>query len=235
MTGQQHALYPVLTQLCGEPRVDGRAPVIAVTSAQTGSGCSYVARTLALLASEHYGPQGHRVALVDLDLTQQTQSRHFQTPSAQSKHGAVHGPYDATFGQSPYWQVSPDSLLPDGSRQSDGLYCSLHLIGETGLAFTQFQWAQVKQGQSVHVTHARDYWHKIREHFALVIVDTPAFDRSETGMTVIPDADKTAIVSAVDRADYPENKDLSARITANGGTCAGMILNAGVARGAAAG
>jgi len=234
MSGQQHALYPVLTQLCQEPRADGRGQVVAIVSPQTGSGTSYVSRTLALMAAEHYGPYGQRVGLIDLDFSQQAQSTYFQTPAAQSKYGTVHGPYDATFGEIPFWQVSPDSIAADGLRQGDGLYCCLHLVAETGLAFTQFQWSQIKQGQAVHLAHVREYWHKLREHFALVIIDTPAFDRADMALTVIPEADQTAIVNLTDRSNDPENAELASRITAAGGRCAGIILNGGTAPGAAA-
>lgn len=234
MSGQEHALYPVLTQLCQETRADGHGQVVAIVSPHTGSGTSYVSRNLAILAAEHYGAYGQRVGLIDLDFSQQAQSAYFQTAGAQSKHGAVHGPYDATFGETPFWQVSPDSVAEDGSRQGDGLYCCLHLVADTGLAFTQFQWAQVKQGQAVHVVHVREYWHKIREHFALVIIDAPAFDRSDTAMTVISEADQTAIVNLTQRSTDPENADLASRIAAAGGQCAGMILNGGTATGAAA-
>lgn len=234
MTGQQHALYPVLTQLCQDTRADGRGNIVAIVSPQSRSGTSYVSRTLALLAAEHYGLHGGRVGLVDLDISQQAQSSYFQTAAAQGKHGSVHGPYDATFGETPFWQVSPDSVATDGSRRGDGLYCALHMVAETGLAFTQFQWSHIKHGQSVHVSHVKDYWHKVREHFALVIIDTPAFDRADTALTVIPEADKTAIVNLTDRSAEPENAALAKRITAEGGHCAGMILNGGTTAGMAA-
>ena len=234
MSGQQHALYPVLTHLCQDTRADGYGQVVAVVSPQSGSGTSYVSRTLALLAAEHYRTHGGQVGLIDLDISQQAQSAYFQTAAAQSQHGAAHGPYDATFGETPFWQVSPDSVRADGSRSGDGLYCSLHLVGDRGLAFTQFQWSQIKHGQSVHVAHVRDYWHKIREHFSLVIIDTPAFDRSDTALTVIPEVDKTAIVNLTARSAEPENAALAARIVAAGGHCAGMILNGGTTPGVAA-
>ena len=234
MSGHQHALYPVLTQLCQTPREDGRGQIVAIVSPKSTSGTSYVCRHLALTGAEHYGAHGHRVCLIDLDLSQQEQSAYFQSENAQSHHGSVHGPYDATFGETPFWQVSPDAVAADGSRQGDGLYCSLHLIAETGLAFTQFQWSQIKHGQAVHVPHVRDYWQKIREHFALVIIDTPAFERSDTALTVIPEADKTVIVNQTSQSESPENADLAARIKAAGGQCAGMILNGGATDGAVA-
>ena len=51
MSGQRHALYPVLTQLCQHTREDGRGQVVAVVSPRSRVGTSYVSRTLALLAA----------------------------------------------------------------------------------------------------------------------------------------------------------------------------------------
>jgi len=230
MNAAQQALYPVLTQLYGEGRVDGRAPIIAVTSPHTGVGTSYVARNLAILAAGHYGPYGHRVALIDLDLSSQSQSAFFEDLNTQAEYGPVQGPYDATFGQQPFWQVSPDSLAASGHRQNEGLYCSLHMVGSTGLAYTKFQWAHVKAGQSVHIANVRDYWHAIREHFAVVFIDTPSFDQSDVALTVIPECDKTIIVNKDTAESDPENTNIAAKIKDVGGNCAGVVLNAGLAK-----
>ncbi len=228
MIDNHHPLQSVLSQLCTPERGDGRAPVFALTASDTGVGTSYVARNLALLAAQHYGPYGQRVLLVDMDLSQQTQAEYFRNLTAQ--YGAVEGPYDATFGAEPFWQVSPDGIDAQGMRKSAALYGGLNLVGQTGLAVTEFRWSEIKQGQSVHVIAARDYWHSLRDEFALVIVDTPAFDRADTALTIIPEADKTVIICATDTASRPAQKELSDRIVAENGRCAGLVINAGPAR-----
>jgi len=227
MINPNHPLQTVLASLCEPARGDGRAPVIALTASDTGVGTSYVARMLALLAAQHYAPYGQRVALVDMDISQQSQIEFFRE---NAQYGAIQGPFDATFGQSPFWQVSPDGIDEMGRRKSAALYGGLNLIGDTGLAVTEFLWPEIKQGQSVHICAAREYWHAIRDQFALVFVDTPAFDRADTALTVIPEADKTVIVCASDTARNPSQKALSDRIEAVQGLCAGLVINEGPAR-----
>ena len=223
----QNPLQGVLSTLCAPPRVDGRGPVIAVTAAYDGVGSSYVARNLAILAAQHYGPFGQRVALVDLDLTQQTQSAFFSDPMQQASYGPMQGPYDATCGQTPFWQVSPDGVDDDGNRKSAARYGALYLIGDTGLTVTKFNWDEIKDGQNVHLVASRDYWHAMRDQFAVIIVDTPSFQRADTALTVIPEADKTVIVCDGARASDPAQKALSERITENEGRCAGLVINEG--------
>ena len=228
MIDDQHPLQTVLASLCSPVRGDGRAPVIALTASDTGVGTSYVARMLALLAAQHYAPYGQRVGLIDMDITQQSQISFFRDAAAQ--YGDIQGPFDATFGQDPFWQVSPDGIDEAGRRKSAALYGGLNLIGDTGLAVSEFRWSEIKQGQSVHICAARNYWNALRDQFALVIVDTPAFDRADTALTVVPEADKTVIICAPDTAHQPSQKALSDRIEAEEGRCAGLVINEGPAR-----
>jgi len=227
MIDAQHPLRAVLASLCVPERGDGRAPVIALTASDTGVGTSYVSRILGILAAEHYAPYGQRVALVDLDITKQSQMRYFR--DVPHNYGSIEGPYDATFGQAPFWQVSPDGVDEQGRRKSARLYGGLNLIGSTGLAVTEFHWSDIKSGQTVHVRAAREYWHTLRDHFALIIVDTPAFDRADTALTVVSEADKTVLVCAPDTAHRPSQKALSDRIQAAEGRCVGLIVNEGAA------
>lgn len=227
MIDNQHPLQAVLSALCVDARADGRAPVIAVTAAHSGVGSSYVARNLAILAAQHYVGFGQRVALIDIDLASQAQYGFFSTPLQQSIFGPLSGPYDATFGVTPFWQVSPDDIDADGNRKTAARYGALHLVGDSGLAITRFNWNEVKDGQSVHIAQARDYWHAVRDQFAVVIVDTPAFEAADTALSVVPEADKTVIVCDTARAGDPAQKALSDRITQAGGRCAGMVINEG--------
>jgi Mrp family chromosome partitioning ATPase len=201
-----------------------------MTAADTGAGTSYVARNLALLAAAHYLPFGRRAVLIDLDLTHQTQAAYFRSPAALAQYGHSQGPYDATFGAEPFWQVSPDGIDAQGRRKSAALYGGLHLIGATGLAVTEFRWSEIKTGQSVHCTAAREYWNALRDQFAVVIVDAPAIDRTDIAMTVVAEADRTAVICSAARASHAVQAQLSARIDMEGGRCAGLIVNAGPAQ-----
>lgn len=230
MIDNQHPLQAVLSTLCTPARADGRAPVIAVTSAHAQLGSSYVARNLALLAAQYYVDFGQRVALVDLDLATQAQFGFFNTPLQQSVFGPLSAPYDATFGVTPFWQVSPDNLNADGTRMASARYGALHLVGDTGLAITRFNWDEVKDGQAVHIAAARDYWQALRDQFAVVIIDTPSFETADTALTVVPEADKTIIVCDTARGGDPAQKALSDKISDAGGRCVGMVINEGAYR-----
>lgn len=219
----------ILTALSGLPKVAIDAPIYALTSPFTQSGTSHVCRSLALLAAQHYAASGGRVALIDFDINQQTQAETFDTPRSIGTYGALQGPYDATFGKMPFWQVSPDMVADSGERTSAGSYCGLHFVGETGLAVSKFEWDVVKSGQAVHVMSSPDYWQAIRQQFSAVFVDCPAMDRTDIALNIIPYADSTMIIAPNHRANDPEIAKLSELITKEGGQSAGVVLNAGKA------
>lgn len=206
-----------------------RSPIYALVSPYAQSGTSYVSRELALYAARYFGAKGGRVALIDYDINQQTQASNFDTPRAIAEHGVLQGPYEATFGQTPFWQVSPDMVLQSGERTQAGSYCGLHFVGETGLAVSRFDWNVVRSGQTVHVVSAPGYWGAAREQFSAIFVDCPAMERTDISLTVVPDADQTIIVTPGHRTSDPEVLTLAQRIAQEGGHCAGVIANAGKA------
>ena len=227
MTAASHPLWGIFEALSRVPRADGRAKIIALVSPFTKSGTSHVARDLSLLAAQHFVQMGGRVALMDFDVNQQTQCDGFDTPESIAAHGAIQGPFDATFGQSPYWQVSPDMVSGDGQMAQMSLHCGLFFVGETGLAVSSFDWKTIKAGQTVHVRRAPEYWQAARSQFSFIFVDCPSTDRSGMAMEMIPDADMAVIISPEYRASDPAHDALAQKITQAGGTCAGKILNAG--------
>jgi len=230
MNSSQHPLQSVLANLCVPVREDGKAHILALTSTHSGVGTSYVARELAILAAQHYTAYGQRVALIDLDIAGLAQYAYFSQRNEfmpQESAISLQGPYDATFGCSPFWQVSPDNLDDMGVRKNAALYGAMYLVGETGLTITKFNWDELKEGQNVHLSTAPEYWAALRDNFALVIVDTPAFDRSDTALTVIPEADKTVLVTEPNRASDPALQHLSDKILHHHGHCAGLVVNEG--------
>ncbi len=228
MTLTSHPLWASFENVTQTARPDGGAHIVALTSAFSQSGTSFVARDLALLAAQHYMPQGGRAALIDFDVNQQTQAAGFDTPKSIAKHGALQGPYDASFGQTPFWQVSPEMVSGDGKRGKSASHCGLFFVGETGLAVSRFEWETVKDGQTVHVTKAPDYWQAARSQFSVIIVDCPAFERTDIALNVICEADATILISPKHRSTDLELVSLAQTISASGGTCAGMILNDGL-------
>lgn len=229
MTETAHPFESIFAALIQSPVQDGRSPLYALVSPYTQSGTSYVSRELALHAARHFGTNGGRVALIDYDINQQTQASNFDTPRAIAQNGVLQGPFDATFGQTPFWQVSPDMVSETGDRTQAGSYCGLHFVGETGLVVSRFDWNAVRSGQTVHVVSAPDYWQAARAQFSAIFVDCPATDRTDISLNVISDADKTIIVAPDHRTNDPEVLNLAQKITQEGGHCAGVIANAGKA------
>lgn len=225
MTYSSHPLQSTLQALTQTPRPDGAAPIIAVMSAFSQSGSSHVARELALLAAS--SPSHSRVGLFDLDINKQSQADYFDRPAPISQYGVLEGPFDATFGQVPFWQVSPDMVDHEGGRSAASSYCGLYMLGQTGLVLTRFDWASVKAGQSVHVANSPAYWQSARAQFSILIVDCPSSERTDIAMNVVPYADATIIVSPEHRSTDAAHGELSQIITGAGGICAGLILNAG--------
>lgn len=229
MTGTSHPLWGIFEALSRTPRADGAAKIIALVSPFTKSGTSHVAKELSLLAAGHYVPRGGRVALIDFDVNQQTQCEGFDRPKSIGDHGVIQGPFDATFGQVPFWQVSPDMVAGDGQRTQAALHCGLYFVGETGLAVSSFDWKTVKAGQTVHVRRSPEYWQAARSQFSFIFVDCPSVDRSDMAMDMIPDADAAVIVSPELRVSDPAHDALAQKIADVGGICAGKILNTGPA------
>lgn len=192
----------------------------------THSGTSFVARDFACLAATYFSDKGQRVALVDYDLNQQTQADWFETQAAQSRYGALQGPYDAYMGQTPFWKVSPDIINKTEDSSESGQTCRLYLTMSGQLAVTRFHWENIRPGQSVHIIRSANYWQALRQKFGIIVVDCPAFDNSDISLNVIPDADHTIIITPESRVTDPAIQGLSAAIVAAGGRCAGQILNA---------
>ena len=228
MLTTDHPLYNSFCQLAGQLRYDHNVAVIGLISPFSYSGTSHTARELALLAAQHYSPQGKRVALIDFDLDKPSQKNFFGSAISQSKYGVLSGPYNATFGQAPFWQISPEMMGEDQEKSGDKGIAELYLVGETGLAITGFNWSQLKEGQRAHIVRSTEYWDALRAQFAFVVVDCPAFDRNDTALTLVPDADSIVLVCLPSQAHDPGQASYSNLIHEQGGICLGQIINAGV-------
>ena len=218
------SLRAAYQSLCAKPRADGRGAIYVFASPRTGAGTSYVARNIAQIAKA-YQPDGAQVLLVDMDIQNNAQSTHFFAPETQGRLGAPEGPYDASFGAEPFWRVTPSMVNEQGHNITDSHFMSLHIVSAAGIAFTHFHWEQFRDGQHVHLQSARAYWHKLRDHFPVIIVDTPALDRTDVLSTICPEADATVMVSGSEDMQAQSLADTNKLITDIGGSCAGVILN----------
>lgn len=207
-------LSQTLSHLIEPARPDGRGKVIAVASAMSGLGVSYVARQLALLSAE----SGNYTCLLDYNLADNTQYKALSNSELSYQYGSLGGPYDASFGVRPIWHVNP---LPEGGAQN--AYMGLYQLGSHNLFFNQFLWDRMSEGQSVHIAKSRDYIHALREHYYLTFIDCPNVSESEAGSTVFGEADGVIIV-APDAAHESVSETYQA-ISHQGGQCLGVVLN----------
>lgn len=222
--GNTQNLIAAYRQLGAEKRVDGQGSIYAFCAANSRCGTSYVARNMAIIAGESL-LQGEQVLLVDMDIQNNAQSGYFFSSESQTRFGAPTGPYDASFGESPFWKVTPSMVEQGGEQITGAHYMSLHSLTNPAVMFTHFHWEHFRQGQNVHIQNARNYWHKLRQHFAVIIVDTPALDRADIIETICPEADATILVSASNNARSQSLTDASNRLQNMSAVCAGVILN----------
>jgi len=198
--------------------VQGNGRTILMGSAHSTSGTSYVARSVAYAAAAHYTPLGQRVLLLDYDLYKQSQLQ------AVMNVGPVHGPYDASFGVLPFWQVRA-GVHEDSPTLAAGSYASLYLQDQSGLAVSVFRWDQIGANQSVKVVPAPDYWAALRRNFAMVIIDGPAVDRTNMSATLYPQVDSVAIVAQSHNSGSAQTLQMAQDISRYGGHFSGLILN----------
>ncbi len=210
--------------LSQKKRADELGSIYVFTSPMSKIGTSFVTRSMALIAAGELS-KGNKVLIVDMDIQSNAQASWFFAPPAQEQYGAPEGPYDACFGAAPFWRVTPSMVDNTDQSLTDSQFMSLHMVSNANLAFTCFQWAQFKEGQTAHIQTVSEYWQNLRQHFGAIFVDTPALDRSDILSTVCPEAESTILVSTAREAQSNSLGHAYAKIGAIAGNCAGVILN----------
>ncbi len=210
--------------LAAERRDDGLGIIYAFTSPHTGAGTSYVVRGMAKIAAKN-ASANQQVLIVDMDIQNNAQSAHFFAPDSQSIRGMLQGPYDATFGTTPFWRVTPSMVNEHGQNMSDSHFMSLYICEDGHLAFTHFHWERFRQGQNAHIQNSRAYWHALRSKFYAVFVDTPALDRGDIASSVCGEADMSILVSSAAAAKSQALLDAANYLDQHEGVCAGVIIN----------
>ena len=221
-------LRAVWQGLSKDRRADGRGSVCVCTAPTSGVGTSFVTRSMAIIAAAQFRAENmgdKQVLIVDMDIQSNAQSNWFFSSEGQARYGASEGPYDACFGVAPFWRVTPSMVDDNGQNLTDSHFMSLHMVGTANVAFTYFHWEQFRPGQAAHIQNARDYWHKLRQHFGAIFVDTPALDRADIISTVCPEADNTLLVCASEEKHSRALGDAYTKINALNGRCAGVIFN----------
>ncbi|HUZ11972.1 MAG TPA: sugar kinase [Caulobacteraceae bacterium] len=198
----------------------GRTLAVEFIAARAGEGVSTVAREFALHAAQALG---RRVWLVDLDLMAQSQAASLASQPA--RFGALGPPAAATPDGSMFFSVQPPLKRPDGRPWPDARYISAHQLGVLNLWVTLFRREALRGRQGVHVMPRADYWRALRRHTDLIVVDAPAAERSQAGLSMARFMDAVVLVIAADEGDARAPGDLRDALTAAGGHCAGLFFN----------
>jgi hypothetical protein len=200
------------------PRERGR--LIEFIAARGGEGVSTVAREFAFhVASSRKG----RVWLIDLDLMGQSQAEALVRDPV--RFGSLGPAASATPDGSMFFTVQPPLSRPDGRAWPDSRYINAHAAAAGSLWVTRFRRDAMRGRQGVHVIPAADYWKALRRHADLVVVDAPAADRSQAGLTVAPLMDEVVLVVAADERDAAAPAQLRDELDAAGAHCAGLFVN----------
>ncbi len=206
------------TSFGGSP--GGRARLVEFIAAREGEGVSTVAREFAFYAARTLGL---RVWLIDLDLMGQSQAACLSREPR--RFGELGPPASATPDGSMFFSVQPPLKRPDGRPWPDARYISAHAAGGAGFWVTRFRREAMRGRQGVHILPVADYWKALRRHADLVVVDAPAVERSQGGLTVAPFMDDVVLVVAADEGDPRAPAELRDDLVAAGAHCAGLFVN----------
>jgi Mrp family chromosome partitioning ATPase len=213
------AEMPELWASLGAPPM-GRGRVVEFVAARDGEGASTVAREFAVYAALTLG---RRVWLVDLDLMAQSQAGSLAADPL--RFGSLGTAVAATPDGSMFFSVQPPLKRPDGRPWPDARYIAAHAVGESRFWVTNFRREAMRGRQGVHVLPSGDYWNALRRHADLIVVDAPAAERSQAGVTVAPFMDAVILVVAADEGDVRVSGQLRDAVTETGGHCAGLFIN----------
>jgi Mrp family chromosome partitioning ATPase len=198
----------------------GRARAIEFIAARDGEGTSSVAREFAYFAAQTVR---RRVWLIDLDLMGQTQAE--SLAAEPDRYGALGPATAASPDGSMFFTVQPPLRRPDGRPWPDARYTSAHAVGDSGLWVTRFRRDVLRGRQNVHITPDAAYWTALRRHADLIVVDAPAAERSQAGLTVAPAMDQVVIVVAADGGDARAPSMLRDELAEAGARLAGVFVN----------
>jgi hypothetical protein len=197
-----------------------RGRVIEFIAARAGEGASTVAREFALYVAK---TERRRVWLIDLDLMGQTQAE--ALARAPERFGKLGPPAPATPDGSMFFTIRPPLKRPDGRPWPDSRYVSAHAAAGGRLWVTRFRRDALRERQGVHITPGPGYWDALRRHADLVVIDAPAAERSQAGITVAPFMDDVVMVVAADARDAAAPMQLRDDLEAAGAAWAGLFVN----------
>jgi Mrp family chromosome partitioning ATPase len=215
LTHEMAALWASL----GPGRPD-RGRVIQFIAATSGEGTSTVAREFARLAAVRARKPAW---LIDADLTNQTQ----QTQVAQDagRFGNMGRAAVASPNGTAFFTVQPALRDREGRLVGDARLLSARPCLGRRLWVTRFRGEVLRAGQRAMALPRGAYWDALRRHAETVVIDAPAADRSDFGLTLAPFADAVVLVVAAGAADASMGAGLRDELETAGARCAGIVFN----------
>lgn len=198
----------------------GRARLVQFVAARGGEGTSSVAREFARFAARR---AGRSVWLIELDLLAQAQVKAVR--SDPERYGELSGPVAASPDDSMFFSVRPPQEGPGGAPVPDARYLVAHGLKGSRMWVTRFRNEALQPRQTLQLNPGRAYWEAMRGHADLIVVDSPAAERSQAALMIAPFMDQTVLVVAADETDVRAPALLKDSIAAAGGRCAGVFFN----------
>lgn len=211
----------VLWASLGAPAA-GAGRIVQFIAARRGEGASTVAREFAHFAARR---AGRSVWLVDLDLLRSPQMAAIRAQA--DRYGQLSDPVGASPDGSAFFTIRPPIADETGRPIPDAAWLEACQVGSGRWWVTRFRREAMQGGRNLHVLPTADYWRALRSHVDLVVVDSPAADRSRAGLTVAPQMDQTVLVVAADQPDVAAPARLKDALHGAGGQVSGLFFNRG--------
>ena len=215
LTHEMVALWAAL----GPTRPD-RGRVIQFISATSGEGTSTVAREFARLAAVRARKP---VWLVDADLLAQGQQSEIAGDA--ERFGPMTKPAAASPNGSAFFTIQPSMRDREGRLIADARLLSARGCLGRRLWVTHFRAEVLRAGQRAVALPRGAYWDAMRRHADTIVIDAPAADRTDFGLTLAPFADAVVLVVAAESADASDGAALRDELENAGARCAGLVFN----------
>jgi hypothetical protein len=197
-----------------------RGRVLQFVAANPGEGTSTVAREFARLAAVRARKP---VWLIDADFAQQSQLR--AVADEVERFGRLGGPVVASPDGSSFFAVTPRVTGKDGRPVAAARLMTARPCLGGRLWVTLFRADMLGADQRVEALPDARYWDAMRKHADTVIIDAPAAQRSDLGLTLAPFVDSSIMVVAAEATGAAETLALRDEIESVGGRIAGAVMN----------
>ncbi|MFN3808951.1 transcriptional regulator [Asticcacaulis sp.] len=198
----------------------GRGRVILFAAACGGEGVSTVVREYARCEAAF---ARRPVWLIDADLRQQTQLEAvLDEPARFGPPGPVSS---ATPDGSVFFALEPKALDAQGQPVPDSQYLIARSFLDKRLWVTRLRDHLLLPGQKTRLFEQSSYWQALRTHAQAILVDAPAFDRSDAVLRLAPLVDGVVLVVSEGEGEIDARVALKTQIEQAGGRLLGMVYN----------